>query len=78
MSDIQVFEAERREWVKRLRASKTFGRGSCTSVDEAHTDDELLESLADFDTYEEAWDLFCEVEEIFWEHQGMSWKRGKD
>lgn len=60
----------RQEWLERIRNSNTFGRGSCSTVDEAMEDSELMEFLEDFDTYEEAWDMLVTVEEVHWERSG--------
>jgi hypothetical protein len=61
----------RHEWLKKIRESNTFGRGTCTTVDEAMEDHELMEFLVDFETYEEAWDMLVAVEEIHWERCGI-------
>lgn len=61
-------------WVERFRQSETFGRGSCTTVDEAMTDAELLESLMDHDSFQEAWDFQVMIEQTFWDRQGIAWK----
>lgn len=71
---MKQFGAREDVWVARLRASNTFGRGSCTSVDEAMTDSELREFLEDFPDFDSAFRMLVEVEEIFWERAGIAWK----
>lgn len=66
---------DRTEWVERFRNSKTFGRGSCSTIDECMSDEELLEDLQNFETFEDAWSLYVEVEQIHWERSGIfDWK----
>jgi len=60
-------------WIGRIRASQTFGRGSCTSVDEAMTDEELREFLEDFSSFDSAWDFLVGMEETFWDRAGIAW-----
>ena len=62
-------------WVTQIRNSETFGRGSCTTVDEATEDSELRAFLNDYDTFEEAWAMLVAVEEIHWERCGISWDK---
>ena len=62
-------------WAKRFRDSETFGKGSCTTVDEAMEDSELLEALNDYDTFEEAWGTMCDIEETHWDRCNIAWKR---
>jgi hypothetical protein len=66
-------DAELDAWVARFRESKTFGRGSCSTVDECMTDAELREALEPYTTFSDAWALMVEVEHIHWERSGLDW-----
>jgi len=65
-------------WAQRFRKSKTFGIGSCSTVDEAMEDSELIEALNDHTSFEAAWNFMCEVEETHWEMSGISWTRPEE
>jgi hypothetical protein len=63
----------RADWLRRIRESETFGPSSCTTVSEANTDAELLETLQRYDTFVEAWRMLVACEEIHWNRCGMDW-----
>ena len=65
-------------WVTKIRASNTLGRGSCSTVDECMTDDELKAELSDFTSFKQAWAFLIEVEEIHWERCGISWSPSEE
>ena len=65
-------------WVARIRNSVSLGTGSCSTVDECLTDEELREELREFDTFKEAWDFLIECEEIHWERCGIPWEPSKE
>ena len=69
---------ELEDWIERIRNSKTFGRGSCSTVDECMSDSELREELARFSSFTEAWDSLVELEEIHWDMVGIPWKPVKE
>lgn len=60
-----------------IRKSELLGKGSCSSVDECHTDAELKETIAEglasgtYKTVQGALDWFVYLESVFWERQGM-------
>ena len=62
-------------WAKRFRESETFGPSSCTTVSEAMEDSELIEALNDYDSFDAAWNMFCDIEETHWDMCGISWTR---
>lgn len=65
---------DRKKWLKRIRESETFGRGSCTTVDEAMEDSELMEFLEGFEDFDKAWAMLCDVEAVHWERCSINWK----
>lgn len=76
---IQEFGPRENVWIARIRNSVSLGRGSCSTVDECMTDDdELREFLLDFDSFEEAWALLIDVEEIHWERSGIPWSASEE
>lgn len=71
-----ILHGRRQRWVSYLRESEVFGRGSCTRVDEAMTDEELLQEIIDCNylSYEECFADLIDIEQVFWEQQGIDWK----
>jgi hypothetical protein len=69
--------------IEAIRTDKHLGRGTCSSVDETMTDEELAEDVrATARNYPKMTlagylkDL-KDVEKIFWERQGIDWPSGK-
>ncbi len=69
---------DRSGWVAKIRETETFGKGSCSTVDECMSDSELTEFLADFETFDEAWGMLCDIEETHWDRCGIAWECPKE
>jgi len=65
--------------VEAIRANKHVGRGSCSSIDEAMTDEEIIRDLDDSDikTPEEAVKWAVEREDL-WLEKGTNQRWGED
>jgi len=68
-----------KEFIAFIRSSKTLGRGSCSHVDEANTDAELLEEIVrirEIDpgmTPRDVWEWLLEMELLLWERANIAW-----
>lgn len=63
-----------------IRASKAFGKGSCSTVDECLDDPELLanlqQSLHAGETPVQIIEFMVDVEQAFWEREGLfKWEK---
>lgn len=62
-----------------VRNSAALGRGSCSSVDECQSDEELLveytEAFKNGETAKQIIEWSATIEQVFWEREGLfTWK----